>query len=526
MPRLPRLERLTVFLIKEGVTRSDALREAPGRGYEVPALVAGQDSLFVRTTSPHPPRWVDFLAPHIVGDQLTEIVNASSGAVLLLDCSNRLFALTFGQGRHLLEASAYEPDFGLRVVLNTVAPDQIKSVDSRTIDELTLHTRRDVSRDANLAAFGLDVTRDLVRAVTGTPQDKTLAHRLTGADALALQTREKLPGLSSLCGRLLTAYQATDYQANFEFIDHLRPERERAPTLNELLVSTIRARDLDDLHLAIPETIDWIDISGFRFSTQPDDVELEPDPRISTYLDSLGGEDISLETLRADRVTPIRTSDDAPLPGYPVYRCTVYEVELEGHLYVLSAGEWYRVSLDFKERVHTFANTLPRPTVTLPPAEPGTDEDAYNIRAANALDALCLDNKFVYEAGTDKMEICDVLTRNGGLIHVKHRGSSSTLSHLFAQGVNCAERLLQDEEFRAKASDVAKAEDPAFEDVLPRERPTPANHEITFAVITRSTRTTPFTLPFFSLVSLQTAARRLQTLGYTVSVTAVLEQTT
>lgn len=71
---------------------------------------------------------------------------------------------------------------------NTVAPDGLKSVDAKTIEETTLHTRRDVSRDSAFAAFGLDPSRDLLRAVTGTPQDGTLAHRLTGADSLGIWT--------------------------------------------------------------------------------------------------------------------------------------------------------------------------------------------------------------------------------------------------------------------------------------------------------------------------------------------------
>jgi Family of unknown function (DUF6119) len=109
--------------------------------------------------------------PH-TGADLGGLLTASSSAVLLIEAAQRHFAVTFGQGRHLLDPEAYEQDFGLKVVLNTVARDQLKSVDAKTIEETTLHTRRDVSRDSSFAAFGLDVSRDLLRAVTGTPQEK------------------------------------------------------------------------------------------------------------------------------------------------------------------------------------------------------------------------------------------------------------------------------------------------------------------------------------------------------------------
>lgn len=59
--------------------------------------------------------------------------------------------------------------------------------------------------------------------------------------------------------------------------------------------------------------------------------------------------------------------------------------------------------------------------------------DARSRKAAQAIDALCLDKRFAYDGWPDKIEICDLLTRDGALIHVKQRGSSSTLSHLFSR---------------------------------------------------------------------------------------------
>ncbi|MHB1469749.1 MAG: DUF6119 family protein [Solirubrobacteraceae bacterium] len=231
---------------------------------------------------------------------------------------------------------------------------------------------------------------------------------------------------------------------------------------------------------------------------------------------------IDLELLKRDRLLAIR-ADDQIMDSWPIYRCLVYQVELDGYLFVLSTGDWFRVDLDYRDKVEADVNALPRLT-GLPNADPGTDEDAYNIKAAEAIGALCLDKKFVYDGGPDKMEICDILTRRAGMIHIKHRGSSSTLSHLFAQGINSAERLLLDQDFRDRARTITEREDPSYREVLPATHPLPTNHEISFVVITRSKRTTPLTLPFFSIVSLRAAASRLQGYGFPVSVAAVQEQ--
>lgn len=524
MPQRPALRKLTLSLLKEGAPRTQALRDVDAvTSHIVPALSASTPSLFIASTSPHPPPWKALLDPHVTGG-LADLYTASSSAVLLFESSERVFAVTFGQGRHLLDSNVFEPDFGLKVVLNTVAPDQLKSVDAKTIDETPMHTRRDVSRDSSFSAFGLDMTRDLLRAVTGTPRDETLAHRLTGSDALGLHTRIQVPDLPALASRLLDAYRSDNYREHFDFVDFLRPEKsvERLGELEDRLVTALKDRAITDLHLAAPEPLDWLDIDGFRFSTQPKNSELDSDPRISVYLNSRATKEVTPDLLRYDRLQAIRATDGLPQASWPVLRCIVYETELDGQLYALSGGEWFRINRDFKDRVYDAVGKLGR-LEGLPDADAGTSEDAYNVKAATALGALCLDKKLVYEDGPDKMEICDILTRGGGLIHVKHRGSSSTLSHLFAQGVNSAERLLQDGDFRQNARAVAASTNVEFSEVLPAARPDPGSHEIGFVVITRSDRATPLTLPFFSLVSLRAAASRLQGYGFRVAVAAVKE---
>jgi uncharacterized protein (TIGR04141 family) len=58
---------------------------------------------------------------HASEDLPVGLFNASTAAALLLEIEDRLFALTFGYGRHLLDLQRVEQDFGLKVVLNTVA---------------------------------------------------------------------------------------------------------------------------------------------------------------------------------------------------------------------------------------------------------------------------------------------------------------------------------------------------------------------------------------------------------------------
>ena len=162
------------------------------------------------------------------------------------------------------------------------------------------------------------------------------------------------------------------------------------------------------------------------------------------------------------------------------------------------------------------------PALELPAADLGVDEGAYNEIAATATGALNLDRQLARRSVPDPVEICDLLTSDRQLVHVKKRGRSSTLSHLFAQGVTSAELLL-DAAFRAEAHEIVRAADPSYADALPSDRPAADAYEVVYVFITRSERSSPLTLPFFALVSLRAAARRLRGMGYRVSATTVSE---
>jgi uncharacterized protein (TIGR04141 family) len=526
---LPAKHRLTLFLLKEDADLDECVRGAEATdSFHVSDVGVETDNLFVRAAGGTTPSWVGLLAPHADGS-LTHVRNSSSAAILFIGAADRIFALTFGYGRHLLEPEAVVQDFGLKVVLNTVAYNQIKSVDARTVDELTLHTRRDVSRDSSFGAFGLDVATDLVRAVTGSTTRDGLNGRLTGSDALALNIRVDVPGLPELASRLLSAYQEQGYKEHFDFIDHLRAVKD--PTvieqLDTLLLEAIHAREIGNLHLAVPEPLNWIDVAGFRFSSDSPEMrgDIDADPRISRYLLGREADALTIDRLKGDQVQAMRASDDSEkLQGWSVYRCIVFEVEQANQLYTLSAGQWYRISVDFKDDVYADVRSLPTLAMDLPEADFGTTEDRYIEKVATSTGALTLDRQLARDSVPDPVEICDLLTPERQLLHLKKRGKSSTLSHLFSQGVTSAELLLQSAEFRAEARQIAANLDPRFGDVLPDGRPSRDDYEVAYVVITRSRRQdAPLTLPFFSLVSLRAAAQRLQGFGYRVSVAAVRE---
>ncbi len=206
---LPRTRSQSIFLIKAEIANPEDALLGPE------ALVASRvisslreiGILYIKPTSDRNPSWLSFFDGALRG--VPDIHNASAAAVFLLRSRGRIFALTFGYGRSLLKPGTWEEDFGLRVTLNAVDPQRIRSIDRVKFDAISQHSQIQASRYANILEFGLDVEQDLLRAVTGKPRDITLASQLTGKDALKVDASLDLSSLPDLLSRRATSLLMT-----------------------------------------------------------------------------------------------------------------------------------------------------------------------------------------------------------------------------------------------------------------------------------------------------------------------------
>src|SRR5438128_2168746 len=178
---------LNIFQIKADVTGPDEIIVDRGKLWSHPVRIDGQlfGMLFVQRSIPKPPRWLAYFKG-FVDFSGTRVQTSSAAAVLLVKRSERLYAITFGHGRWLLYEGVVEQRFGLRATLNAIEPTLIRSIDHKRLEGVSRHTREQLSKASGLQNFGLDVERDLLRAVTGTPSDETLGTIMAGADQLAV----------------------------------------------------------------------------------------------------------------------------------------------------------------------------------------------------------------------------------------------------------------------------------------------------------------------------------------------------
>lgn len=527
--------RLTFYLMNDAIADfSEAL--APDKPHTEIALAESSmidGRFYYAPPKQSTPTWVSFVQP-VLAQPLGGAQASSVSGLLLIRASARIFALTFGYGRSLLNLAMIEHQFGLRVALNRIDPSQLRSLDTKTFEDMVVTTNKQVSKSADLPTFRVDVSTDILKAATGEPRDPSFAKRLSGSDALVMNIESDPTDLPDLCSRLLGAFGEEHYKSDFGWIDHLALVRrvELLGELNDLLVDDLTKGGASTTHLAMPESINWEDVDAFKIGgTQGhiyDDLDLD------TYLGKLGTgrSSITLQNLKSRLVSIRFGRSDNFDHRWSLYQCIVSEQRLNGALYALIEGRWFAVSQSLVEEVDRFVSSIPESKDQFISARPGEVEGDYNQRLAESQPSkfLKMDARIKRPGGASSgIELCDVLTTDGNFIHVKRKVQSSTLSHLFAQGNISATTFVNDGHFRQEirelmAREVAptKLDDwldlvPGKDNIVDRSR----KYCVTYAVVANSNRSGADWLPFFSKLNLMQHGQRLINLGFSVALSRI-----
>lgn len=510
----------TIYLLRESVATAEDAVVTGAKPHIIADGPSAYGKLFVKQTHPRPPKWADLFESYVDKKLLGSV--QSSAAAFIVPVDDRLFALTFGQGRFLLHPDAYEERFGLVVTLNSIGSDALRSIDKRTfVDDQ--NSRVQTSQASSALSFGVDIERDLIRGIVGRPINESLGRRLAGADALTVTTDAAVPDLRKLLRRYLKKFQSKDYQANFPWVDQvcqLNPKGQKATRLDALLIEKLKVAWtknglIDGCWLAVPDIVDWSLVDGFKF-TQSASEGVSNDLHLTGLVQAFPKEEPTLQFLRKHYAMPV-DDEEKVLDRWPIYRCIHCEIDEGDKSFILSAGRWFEIDKDFVTDVDTAFKNIPLYTKPLPIYENAhADEDGYNKAAvAGSQGKWCLMDKKMLPVGGvyDKVEFCDIYG-GGELIHVKHYGSSSVLGHLFNQGLVSGELLKS----HAGYVELANAELSAVHQLTPdiKGAKMPRNvsgYIIVFAIISQSEKP-DIHLPFFAKVVLKSVYTRLSELGY------------
>jgi uncharacterized protein (TIGR04141 family) len=479
--------------------------------------------LYTKTKPVTDPAWLKNLKGATL-EPPPKLVSASSSGVLIVECHDRLFALTYGYGRSLLNEDAWEQDFGLKVVLNSIDPEKIRQIERSSFDSLLQNMSAQSSHEAAVDEFGLDVEQDVIRSIRGSSKLAALGAQIRGRDSLHLNLVSSLDSLPALLETAASQFSKTEYRKAFPFIDKMSEVRapDRIAALDLLLLERLNEDHPEKVWMAIPSVIPWQDGCYLRYSTDGKD-ETRQDVFWSQFRETLPPEvEITIDLLKKHRVS-LHIADGPEVESWRVYRCIYCELESEGSRFILNNAKWYRVDQDYAQEIQAFYDNIPSSTLTLPKYEHAS-EAAYNEFAASH-HSLCLMDRKIISApnrGRIQIEFCDIFDKAGRIVHVKRYSGSTELSHLFAQGLVSGEMFLDDGKFRESVNQKL-SEDHQLSSA--NEQPDASKYEIVFAIISSSSKPGRKDIPFFSKVNLRSVAQRLSGRGYKVSLADVRHST-
>jgi uncharacterized protein (TIGR04141 family) len=513
-------------LIKESINRIDQIlidKTALDK-YEIRSGFGITGAVYVAHPKKGDPDWFDFVQSG-TKNKIKKLTNRSNKAILLIKLKKRIFAVTFGHGRELLQDYVVISDFGIKTALNSLQHDSIRSVDTYTFEEQTVHKRAQASKVSSLEIFGLDVSKDILRAVTGKTRADIPFESVYGKeDVLAISVRAEFSDLKWVCDNLLSIYSKNIYKKHFSWVDKVKrvPSKDKIEELNNILIDELKKKK-PKCHLSPPEPINWEKYYYFGF-TRGRNI-LQSDMNIADYQNTLADKEISVELLKHDKAYAYYDRNATFEYSWSIFKCIVFEAIKNDCSYVLTNGEWYEIDKNFSRRIKTRVNEIPIAGITLPAIQRRDDEKLetegdYNLRASRGnAHFVLLDKKLVNcDTSTTPVEICDIFSDNKEFIHVKHRsGGSSAFSHLFAQGRVSAELLMSDQGYRKEIRNKLRPSGATWAKLIPINRPRRASiYSIIYAFLGTRSDGLASGLPFFSQLTLMRTYEDLISRGFNV----------
>lgn len=508
------------YLIKEGIKEEDALDKdkIPKR---IPITIKNTPCGLYVKKSRSEPRWSKLFSGLNTIDQNIFKSEGVKG-LLVVPVEGRLLAFTFGHGRSMIKSFMVERGFGLRVTLNLGDSEQIKSIDKSTLEKVSLNTRSQTSRNTNVNDFDFEFDQEILKsicAVVENNKDDDSCEVVSGCDSVAINTDIELDDFSELAKRLLIAYSDNKYQEKYPWVDFIQAITDPSllEKLNFNMVEIVNSSGFDKVWISPPEIVNYNDFSGFVYKVKRGQNpcyhgELD----FSTYIaESKLRRPITIDMLKRREIR-IYNAGEQDVDGWPVFNCMNCELDLDGEIYILNDGKWYRVDSGFAESVNTFFNDLNGCEIVFPPYN-GMKEGDYLRSIADGENFALLDQQWIYPKGTgNKLEFCDLLSQCDAFIHVKKYGSSSVLSHLFSQASVAADFLMNDESVQEQ---VNKHLENTYLSVNFKKEDSPRKYRIVLAIMQKNIG--DLHLPFFSKVNLRHHARRLINMGFKVELAKI-----
>lgn len=467
MKRSEKSNYFSIYLLKKNFSASNSLDDDHILIKANAKRLPKGGELYIQKNEPKPTWWSEFWE---IEDSLEHM---NQGAIIFIPITindeERVFALTFGHAYHALKHIAYEYDFGLRTTLNALDPLKIKSTDTLS-PETAKRARIQSPSVSSLSFFDFKSDESIVKKLQGVVKDEYehLFKNVSGTSSLKFSTRLPPEEINALLIELLNIYVKEDFKETFPDLQSILPVND--PTiigkLNIELLNGFKCRS-ENLLLTLPDVISSAQNISYSYAgLRSDNISYE-DVCIEHYRDYLNNKDFDVDNICFEHFLGhklvLKDDNGITVKSYPILSCMLFECEVDNICYHLCDGEWYAIEKDFLVRLRNEldpifidkdVDSINDIKIDFIKDCEYKDEGEYNKFIASQLeDLICLDQKSISVRKQSTVEPCDILyckDNFANFIHLKVSIRSSSLSHLFNQGMNSIELIRSEKESKTK----------------------------------------------------------------------------
>lgn len=506
--KLGKPKRLIVDLLKQGHNLEGPLSDWDG--------IPGSE-LYYGQSYESEPKWKEFL--EVGANQvLPDMVNQGASAVLFVPIlGDRYLIYVFGYGFLSVNSGFTEWDFGLKVVLNSISPVGIKSMDSHTINEKAKNKRIQVATQAGVNEFDVDIMQDLVSQISGRVIDQTFAKSLTGGESLTMIVDMEGSSIAKKSREIVRRYGLNTYQADFKWIDFIAPIKDTSiidvlnQEVNDKMNGLIQGVSTHEFVLSYPtiieiENIDFICFKGFGSTTEFDFISIAD--FVKEYQNC--GQNYLAHNLESVFID-LYDGHGKVFKSFSLHKCLTTEIEYSGHVYILTSGTWFKLDEDHYQAVTDFFTALTgKSTEYVTGVQTKEKNEVDYLSQPQAPGHELFDRRLYRKKGVvNAIEYADIVNDAKEIIHVKDGSSSTRLSHLFNQGFVSGRLLLTDKKFRTEFR--GEIANPNIKKLFPLGGINPGNTTIVFRILKKGPN---FTIPFFSKIMLYDTYIKITGMGY------------
>lgn len=490
--------KVSIYLLKPDYNENNAIKdEYTNNGDESNNLYCSNNcKTFIAKSIVKNPPWLSSF--YEISDQniLTAFPKVVSIYKLEIEGEIISFAIPFGGGKSLLINEALVEDFGLKILLNSVDIDQFRQLHISDCGKNFRSTSSQLPKLGTIDDFVFDFNTEILKKAVAKSDDELFANNnIIGADGITVTVPYKCNNIDDFLIECYQKYKSNKYKEHFSWLDNIREVKD--PTLKEklqlVLINSINSKEFDKVWMAVPEIIDWDNVSYFKFRKRDNP---ENDISISTFIKTFDNEHIDNFKQILNKNVSAYDFNDNESYTWSANKCLMCEINYQDNIYCYNASKWYVVNKDYSIEIQKYYNSLPVSNVKFIECKEKYEKD-YNKRLSESLpNSVLMDCKNIeaIESGRSPVELCDVLTNNNELIHIKRGETSSYLSHLFNQA-RVSSDLLYYEKFRIKANNKIGKE------YFDRNFKT-SNYTIILGIITNGKEDLP-KIPFFSKVAIR-----------------------